>query len=312
MSLRFSVLNSGSNGNASFLEIDGFGWLLDIGLGPRQLATRLAAVGGSWNRVHAVLLTHTHGDHWNERTLGHLRRRAIPLYCHAAHHPALLEASVGFASLKAGGLVKNYDTHRTWELAPGLLCRPLPLRHDGGATFGFRFERPANGSSAAWSMAYAADLGSWSANLAQALADVDLLALEFNHDVDMEYASGRSPDLIARVLGEEGHLSNAQAAALLQEVMRLSRPGRLRHLVQLHLSQDCNHAVLAAKTARAILDRQATSVQVHTASRDRPGPVLTIAPVPDARLDPRVNRPHLNHHAVTDTEPSQQSWLPGW
>jgi glyoxylase-like metal-dependent hydrolase (beta-lactamase superfamily II) len=62
MPLRFTVLASGSGGNASLLEADGFGLLLDAGLGPRQLAGRLAAVGASWQQVHAVLLTHTHSD----------------------------------------------------------------------------------------------------------------------------------------------------------------------------------------------------------------------------------------------------------
>ena len=39
MSLRFTVLASGSGGNASLVETDGFGVLIDAGLGPRQLAT---------------------------------------------------------------------------------------------------------------------------------------------------------------------------------------------------------------------------------------------------------------------------------
>ena len=51
------------------------------------------------------------------------------------------------------------------------------------------------------------------------LANVDLLALEFNHDVDLEHSSGRSPYLIARILSEEGHLSNLQALELLREVV---------------------------------------------------------------------------------------------
>src|SRR5262249_360813 len=48
MAFRFSILASGSSGNAAFLESDGFGLLIDAGLGPRQLASRLAAVGASW------------------------------------------------------------------------------------------------------------------------------------------------------------------------------------------------------------------------------------------------------------------------
>ena len=58
--------------------------------------------------------------------------------------------------------------------------------------------------------------------LHHALADVDILALEFNHDVFLEKSSGRSPALIFRVLGDRGHLSNVQAAELLREVGRRS------------------------------------------------------------------------------------------
>ena len=68
MSLRFTVLASGSSGNASLIEADGFGLLLDAGLGPRILGGRLRQIGLSWSHVHAALLTHTHSDHWSDRT----------------------------------------------------------------------------------------------------------------------------------------------------------------------------------------------------------------------------------------------------
>ncbi len=247
MSLRFTVLASGSGGNASLIEIDGFGVLLDSGLGPRQLAHRLAAVGASWSAVQAVLLTHTHSDHWKDRTLAHLHRRNIPFYCHPDCHPALQSYSSVFAKLHADGLVRPFESGREFALAVGLRCRPLPVRHDGGATFGFRLEGPRDlfGHSAA--VGYVADLGCWDDTLAGDLADVDLLAVEFNHDEAMEYASGRSPRLIHRVLGDEGHLSNAQGAGLVRAVLARSEIGRVRHLVQLHLSRECNRPALRAR-----------------------------------------------------------------
>src|SRR5215471_11676617 len=85
MALRVTVLASGSSGNATFVEANESGLLLDIGLGPRDLAGRMEQIGVSWDDVRAVLLTHTHTDHWNERTLTHLCRRQIPLYCHGNH-----------------------------------------------------------------------------------------------------------------------------------------------------------------------------------------------------------------------------------
>jgi phosphoribosyl 1,2-cyclic phosphodiesterase len=276
MPLKFTVLASGSAGNASLIQVDDFSLLLDVGLGPRQLARRLAAVGSSWSQIRAVLLTHIHSDHCRDKTLAHLRRQRIPLYCHADHRDGLLGWGAAFKALDAAKLVRRYEVGTDAVPAPGLRCRPLPLRHDVVPTFGFRLEIDGDLFNQPLALAYVADLGSWDDGLAESLADVDLLALEFNHDVDLEHASGRSPALISRVLGAEGHLSNAQAAALLRRIARLSTPGRLRQLVQLHLSRECNRPELAAELARATLLECAPSVQLYTARQDRPGPTLVL------------------------------------
>jgi ribonuclease BN (tRNA processing enzyme) len=309
--LRFTVLASGSAGNASLLEADGFTLLLDAGLGPRQLAERLAAVGSSWPKVRAVLLTHTHSDHWNERTLLYLHRHRVPLFCHADHQRSLTAYSPAFPCLLRENLVRTYEADQDFMVSATLNCRPLRLRHDGGLTFGFRFEGPLDFYRQPCALAYAADLGSWHPELARSLADVDVLALEFNHDVDLERASNRSPRLIARVLGDDGHLSNAQAAALLREVVRLSAPGRLQHVVQLHLSRDCNRPALAAETARRTLAEANAAVTVHTARQDEPGPWLDVGVsangIPRPRSRPRRARPTASSQAM-----NSQPWLPGW
>lgn len=271
--MRFTVLASGSSGNASLLEIGGCGLLLDFGLGPCRLVDRLAAASCSLSRVNAVLLTHTHSDHWKERTLVHLLSKRIPLYCHAQHQEWLLEYSSAFADMQTEGLVHCYAEDRELWLTPLLRCLPFEVSHDE-PTYGFRFEAALDDGTDFCSLGYAADLGTWGRQQAHALADVDLLALEFNHDVAMQRESGRSPSLIRRVLGNQGHLSNEQAAGLLGEVLRLSTPGRLRHVVQLHLSRDCNRPALAVKAAREILRQQGHDIKVHTASQHQVGPSL--------------------------------------
>jgi phosphoribosyl 1,2-cyclic phosphodiesterase len=282
MSLRFTVLASGSSGNASLVEADGFGLLIDVGLGPRQLAARLVSAGSSWSAVQAVLLTHTHSDHWKERTLAHLCRHRIPLYCHADCHADLRTFSPAFQELAAQGLVRSFEAGEEFVAAQGLRCRPLSLRHDSGATFGFRIEgqRDLFGQGAA--VGYVADLGCWDEALADGLAEVDLLAVEFNHDLAMELASGRSPRLIGRVLGDEGHLSNAQGAALVRAVLGRSEIGRIRHVVQLHLSRQCNRPSLAREAAKAVLDDFTFRVEVHTARQDEPGATLHLGAAPGA------------------------------
>ena len=272
MALHFCVLGSGSAGNASFLRTEDFGLLIDMGLGPRQLSYRLSSAGANWTHVQAVLLTHTHTDHWNIRTLAHLKRHRIPIYCHADHEQSLAIGG-SFDALQKQGLVRRYKALADFALAPGLHCRPVPLRHDSGATFGFRFEAGPDLFGQTASLGYAADLGCWDELLVEHLADVDALALEFNHDVDMQHASGRHPLLIERVLGDEGHLSNAQAAELLRAILSRSAAGRLQHLVQLHLSRECNTPALARLSARAVL---AEEIEVHTARQDQPGPWLKL------------------------------------
>jgi phosphoribosyl 1,2-cyclic phosphodiesterase len=306
MGLRFTVLASGSAGNVSLVEVEGFGVLIDAGLGPRQLARRLALSGRSRADVHAVLLTHTHSDHWRDRTFADLWRRGTPLYCHPAHQSFLASQSRAFQRLQDVGLVRSFRAGESFELCPGLHCQALPVRHDSGATFGFRMQAAPDLFGRIASLAYVADLGCWDDDLADALADADLLAVEFNHDVELEYASGRMPRLIARVLGDEGHLSNEQAADLVRAVLTRSPAGRPRHLVQLHLSRDCNRPSLARAAAlRALVGRM--DVTVHTADQDWPGETLHLNPVLPARARPiRASQRQRALRSFT------QPWLPGF
>jgi phosphoribosyl 1,2-cyclic phosphodiesterase len=287
MPFHFTVLASGSSGNVSYLELAGRGYLLDIGLGPRLIAQRLAVHGATWNCVHAVLLTHTHADHWKAATLRHLWRRSIPIHCHPHHCEVLSQAGPIFELLGKKKLIRPYEAGQEFELSPELRCHPIVLNHDSATTFGFRFEGRGGSEGPHWTLGYAADLGSWDHGVVEALSDTDLLALEFNHDVGLEYASGRPARLIARVLGERGHLSNHQAAALLVEILRRDGGKRLLHLVQLHLSRECNRPEIAAGMAQAILQQLAPHVHLHTTAQHRPSPRFTLGqPTPPARPHP--------------------------
>lgn len=288
MTLRYTVLASGSGGNASLVQTDGFGVLLDAGLGPTDLGERLQGAGHSLGSVHAMLLTHTHSDHWNDRILTWLRRRKLPLYCHPSHHAVLGRYSQAFAKLQAADLVRSFTANEDLCLAPGLRCRPLPVRHDGGETFGFRLEGPIDLFGHAAAIGYAADLGCWDETLAQALSEVDLLALEFNHDLALERQSSRPAFLVARVLGDEGHLSNDQAAALVRAVLARSTPGRLQHLVQLHLSGECNRPELARRAAREVLSGLEHPFRIHTADQGRPGRPIRLEPAMARRGKPKT------------------------
>jgi hypothetical protein len=127
-------------------------------------------------------------------------------------------------------------------------------------------------------LGYLADSGIWSAHMADALGDVDLLGVEFNHDVEMQRRSGRSRHLIARNLGNRGHLSNAQGAELIQAVLSRSSPGGLKHVVLLHLSQQCNRPDIALSVARSAIRGTGRRVAIHAAEQGVASPNLLVHP----------------------------------
>src|SRR5262249_7431597 len=162
-----------------------------------------------WDHIHAAVLTHTHCDHWNARAVAELHERRIPLHCHTEHLAVLAQTEAGTELIEAG-LSRCYEVGRAWEFPTGCRCEAIALNHDGGVTCGFRIDGPADIFGACWALGYATDVGCWDDTLVQQLLNVDVLAVEFNHDVQMQRNSRRPFQLIRRVLGDQGHLSNAQ------------------------------------------------------------------------------------------------------
>jgi phosphoribosyl 1,2-cyclic phosphodiesterase len=276
MPARFCVLASGSAGNCAFIQSDGAGVLVDAGLGPRFIASRLASVGATWRDVHAVVLTHTHSDHWKDWTLAHLRQQAVPLYCCPRHHASLTRYGGSFEPLEAAGLVRAFVADERLDLPGGLTMRPVVVPHDADPTYGFRIDGPAGLFGPQWSIGYASDLGECRPELVAAFADVNVLAIEFNHCERMERASGRPWFLIKRVLGAHGHLSNDQAADAVRQVVRASDPKSLRHVVQLHLSRDCNLPSLAQEAGKAALADVKSAAAVTTAQQSAASKIISL------------------------------------
>jgi phosphoribosyl 1,2-cyclic phosphodiesterase len=268
MSGRFTVLASGSTGNAALLEADGFGLLVDCGIHPRTLTNRFREIGSGWDKISAAILTHTHGDHWKDDTLADLRSRNIPIYAHAEHFEQLSQCSNAYAPLLRAKLTRAYSDDRPFELAAGLVVKPIRVSHDADPTYAYRFDRSdARGSM--WSVGYASDLGCSSKELVEAFAGVDVLALEYNHDVKLERRSRRPTFLIDRVLSDYGHLSNDQAAELTTAIAARSGEVFLSHLFQLHLSRECNRPELAAEAGKTSLARHSPGTAVITATQDK-------------------------------------------
>jgi phosphoribosyl 1,2-cyclic phosphodiesterase len=274
MTIQFAVLGSGSRGNSSLIQAGNAGLLIDLGIGPRSLAARLDAVGSSLARIGSAVLTHTHGDHIQDATIRLLSREKVALYCHEGHREGLADWP-GFRELDRLRLVRHFDD-RPFLTPLGLRIEPVELSHDGGPTFGFRVEGRGERGRRTASVGYMTDTGCWSEPMADAMADVDALGVEFNHDVTLQLNSGRSPYLIRRNLGDRGHLSNDQGASLVSAILERSGPGSVRDLVLLHLSEQCNRPNLALATARAATRASGRRVTIHPAGQGDHNPNIQV------------------------------------
>jgi phosphoribosyl 1,2-cyclic phosphodiesterase len=230
--------------------------------------------GAQSEHIAGALLTHTHSDHVKKASLTWLARHGIPLYCHDGHLQSLRrwpEVHV----LEGKGLLRIYDD-RPWIGPLGMRIEAFPVSHDDGATHGFRIELRVKRSQKVRALGYMADSGIWTEAHAEVLADVDVLAVEFNHDVELQRASGRPFHLIDRVLGDKGHLSNEQGAALVCEVLARSRRGTVHSLVLLHLSEQCNRPELALAAANQALRSSGRRFEAHVAAQHHVSACVTI------------------------------------
>ncbi|MCK6472767.1 MAG: MBL fold metallo-hydrolase [Planctomycetes bacterium] len=278
MAVRFCVLGSGSSGNAALLETPNARVLVDAGFSPDQIEARLRATGvkKGWASLDAIVLTHTHGDHLKKRCLKFAAEHGLAFHCHVEHLEQIGNGTQ-VKKLRAAKLLLPYDGTKPFEVAGECLFHPLPVPHDCPPTFGFRIEA-ADVAGVVRRVGYLADLGTWTETMAEAMRDVELFALEFNHDEEMQRNSGRHPALIGRVLGDNGHLSNRQAAAIFERVVTLANgTGGPKRLVQMHLSRECNTPELAFRAAREVLARTGAQTEVFTTRQDQPGTVHVLA-----------------------------------
>jgi phosphoribosyl 1,2-cyclic phosphodiesterase len=237
-----------------------------------------------------------------------LRSRKIPIYAHAAQFEQLATSTPSYEPLRQAKLTRTYKDKRLLEPEPGLFVRPVRVSHDADPTFAFRIDR-YDSQGLAWSVGYASDLGCGSEELIEAFAGVDVLALEYNHDLKLERMSRRPQFLIDRVLSDCGHLSNVQAAELTAAVVAKSGDGFPSHLVQLHLSKECNRPELASAAGRASLAILNPHSEVITAHQH-----VAAKPIPLIRKPNAVNRMAARTIAksVATTLPRVQPSLPGF
>jgi phosphoribosyl 1,2-cyclic phosphodiesterase len=235
--LKLCVLGSGSSGNCTFIGTETTRILIDAGLSAKKTVQRLEQIGERIEAIQAVCVSHEHLDHIaGIRVLQ--KQYGIPVYANGGTLDALLR------DRKHEGLTCcRFTTGSPFQIGE-FTVEPFSVPHDAYEPVGFVLR---TGSRA---VGIATDIGVVTQLLREKLRACCAVVIEANHDEEMLQGAARPWHLKQRIRGNQGHLSNRTAAALMTE---LAGEG-LQHLFLAHLSADCNsphHARTAFETVLA-------------------------------------------------------------
>ena len=91
MTMHFSVLASGSTGNAFFVETEDHSFLVDAGLSGKQWKDYFSEIGRDMSKLTGILVTHEHSDHI--KGIGVVARKyKLPIYANAKTWSAMEHA----------------------------------------------------------------------------------------------------------------------------------------------------------------------------------------------------------------------------
>lgn len=247
--LRFALLASGSNGNATLISDGATHILQDAGISRKQLLERIRSLNLSPADLAAVLITHEHTDHI--KGLKFARSYGIPVYA----TPKTAEE----IRLKQ----KDDDCHLfTFEAGDMLTFNKITVQsysvsHDAADPVNFTYTT-ATGAK----LGFATDLGHPCKLTMARLAGSHAVIVESNYCPDMLRVGPYPPFLQQRIRGKQGHLSNEDAQSLLETL----RHDRLRLVVMVHLSEKNNCPDLVREKITRIF--AGSPVRVVVAPRD--------------------------------------------
>ncbi len=238
MSLHFSVLASGSTGNAIYVEADGQSFIVDAGLSGKQMEALIKQIDRSLGNLSGILVTHEHSDHI--KGVGIVARKyGLPIYANEKTWHAM-SGLIGEVPLDQ----KFTFDMETVKSFGSLDIESFGVSHDAAEPMFYIFHHEGK------KLALITDTGYVSDRMKGIIKNADAFVFESNHDVQM-LRMGRYPwNIKRRILGDFGHVSNEDAALAMSEVAG----DNTKSIYLAHLSQDNNIKDLARMSVSQTLE----------------------------------------------------------
>ena len=218
--MRVCLLSSGSKGNSCLVETKEAKILIDLGTTCQYVCNELDKLDVNPRDIDAILITHTHVDHING-IKSFIRKYHTKIYVTDVLKE-LLEKEIGSFDYEL------YDGKSA--VIKDLSIEYIKTSHDAKGSIGFILNEGKK------SMVYITDTGYINKRYIEKLSNKNLYILESNHDVYM-LKNGPYPYFLQqRVVGDKGHLSNAQASSYLCDFIG----DNTKKIVFAHLSEKNN------------------------------------------------------------------------
>ncbi|WP_249872305.1 MBL fold metallo-hydrolase [Oceanobacillus saliphilus] len=254
MTLRFSVLASGSTGNAFYIESNEQKFLVDAGLSGKQMDLLFSKVHVDPSSLTGILVTHEHSDHI--KGLGIIARKYnLPIYANEKTWKAM-EKSLGKLTLDQK-FVFGMEEVKTFK---DMDIESFGVSHDAAEPMFYTFRHDGK------KVALVTDLGYVSERIKKTVEDADAYIFEANHDVGM-LRMGRYPwSVKRRILGDSGHVSNEDCGLALTDIIS----NRTKRIYLAHLSLDNNMKDLARMSVQNVLRERGIEIDLYDTDPKNP------------------------------------------
>ena len=236
--MRFSVLASGSTGNAIFVESGEHSFLVDAGLSGKQMEGLFQGIERKMSDLTGILVTHEHSDHI--KGVGIVARKyKLPIYANEKTWKAM-DSLIGEIPTEQ----KFQFDMETVKTFGNLSIESFGVSHDAAEPMFYVFHEGQK------KFVLITDTGYVSDRMKGIISNADSYVFESNHDVQM-LRMGKYPwNIKRRILSDVGHVCNEDAAIAMSEVIG----DRTKHIYLAHLSLDNNMKDLARMSVGQTLE----------------------------------------------------------
>ncbi|MDP3453709.1 MAG: MBL fold metallo-hydrolase [Bacteroidales bacterium] len=239
--VKFISLSSGSSGNSYYIGNNSVSLLIDAGIGTRTIKKRLSEHNVDIESVDFVLITHDHYDHIKHLT-SLTERFAKPVY--ATEH--LLNSLENHHHTR--GRLKGYK--RVLEKEVPFIYKDVSITafdvpHDASESLGYFIDFMGE------RFTVITDLGRVTSRVTDYCKISENIIIESNYDCIMLEKGGYPKELIERIRGGRGHLSNHETSSAIAGFYHTG----IKNIFLCHLSDKNNTPKLAYEASLRSLSK---------------------------------------------------------